>query len=90
MSGRDPRGCPLRPFAQHGTHDLKDGILLRADIHQLFDVGRVTIDPDKLVLVTHPGLDRYPDYRELRGRPVVPGPDPVALREHCDAAIRSW
>lgn len=80
----------IRPFAEHGTHDLKDGILLRADIHRLFDAGRVAIDPDKLVLVTHPGLDRYPYHRDLRGTPVVPGPDRVALREHYDAAIRSW
>lgn len=52
-------------FAKHAIHELKDGILLRVDIHQLFDAGRVAIDPDKLVLVTHPGLDRYPNCQEL-------------------------
>ncbi len=61
------KAAHIRPFAEHGTHELKDGILLRADIHQLFDAGRVTIDPENLVLVMHPGLDRYPHYRELRG-----------------------
>lgn len=52
----------IRVFAKHGIHELRDGISLRADIHQLFGAGRVAIDPDKLVLITHPGLDRYPNW----------------------------
>ncbi|MCJ0907326.1 HNH endonuclease signature motif containing protein [Rhodococcus sp. ARC_M6] len=80
----------IRAFAKHGTHELKDGILLRADIHQLFEEGRVAIHPEKLVLVMHPGLDRYLNYRELRGAPVVPRPDPAALCERYEASVRSW
>ena len=34
------------PYAQEGEHDIKNGILLRADIHKLFDAGYVTITPD--------------------------------------------
>ncbi|MEU4060336.1 HNH endonuclease signature motif containing protein [Rhodococcus qingshengii] len=55
----------IRAFAKHGIHELRDGISLRADIHQLFGAGRIAIDPDKLVLVTYPGLNRYPNCREL-------------------------
>ncbi|WAM19817.1 HNH endonuclease [Rhodococcus sp. JS3073] len=80
----------IRGFAEHGKHDLKDGILLRSDIHKLFDAGRIAVDPEKLVVVTHPALDRYPQYRELCGAQIVPGPDPAALREHFDAATQLW
>lgn len=64
MTGRCPaeilEAAHIRAFAKNGIHELKDGISLHADIHQLFGAGRVAIDPEKLVLVTHPGLDRYP------------------------------
>jgi putative restriction endonuclease len=36
----------IRPFADSGPHDVSNGILLRADIHRLFDRGYVTITPD--------------------------------------------
>ncbi|WP_336882704.1 HNH endonuclease signature motif containing protein [Rhodococcus globerulus] len=52
----------IRAFAKHGIHELKDGISLRADIHQLFDAGRVAIDPDKLVLVTQASAVLYQCY----------------------------
>lgn len=80
----------IRGFAEHGIHDLKEGILLRADIHQLFDAGRIAINPETLVLETHPLLDRYPHYRQLQGTRIVPGPDPAALREHYEAATQTW
>lgn len=80
----------IKGFAEHGQHDLKEGILLRSDLHRLFDAGRLAIDPDTLLLVVHPALDQYPSYRELRGKPIVPGPDRDALREHYEAVTRSW
>lgn len=36
----------IRPYAQQGTHEVHNGLLLRSDIHRLFDRGYVTIDPD--------------------------------------------
>jgi len=36
----------IRPFADGGEHELSNGILLRTDIHRLFDRGYVTITPD--------------------------------------------
>lgn len=33
----------IRPVAQGGVHDIQNGILLRSDVHTLFDVGYVTI-----------------------------------------------
>jgi putative restriction endonuclease len=36
----------IRPFGESGPHDVSNGILLRSDIHKLFDSGYVTISPD--------------------------------------------
>jgi putative restriction endonuclease len=36
----------IRDFAKHGPHDIRNGLLLRADFHKLFDAGLVTITPE--------------------------------------------
>ena len=39
---------PLRhivSYADGGTHDVTNGLLLRSDIHRLFDLGYVTVTP---------------------------------------------
>ncbi|MGY4573513.1 HNH endonuclease [Bradyrhizobium sp. USDA 3256] len=36
----------IRPFSSGGKHEASNGILLRRDIHSLFDSGYVTISPD--------------------------------------------
>ncbi len=35
----------IRPFADGGPHEASNGILLRRDIHSLFDLGYVTVTP---------------------------------------------
>lgn len=86
----------IRPFAEGGEHDVRNGILLRTDIHRLFDQGLVTVTPDYRFVVS----DRLRrDYRngrayyqlqqdiERAGRihlPSDPGlrPDPALLEWH--------
>jgi putative restriction endonuclease len=34
----------IRPYARGGLHEIANGILLRRDIHRLFDLGYVTVD----------------------------------------------
>lgn len=36
----------IRPYAEGGTHEVRNGILLRTDIHRLYDRGYVTITAD--------------------------------------------
>ncbi|MEX0808807.1 MAG: HNH endonuclease [Dongiaceae bacterium] len=36
----------IRPYSEGGEHEVSNGILLRRDIHSLFDAGYVTITPD--------------------------------------------
>lgn len=36
----------IKPYAMNGPHRVSNGILLRSDLHKLFDLGYVTITPD--------------------------------------------
>lgn len=53
----------IRPFGEGGEHEIRNGILLRADIHRLFDLGLVTVTPEHQFLVS-PRLRS--DYRNGR------------------------
>jgi HNH endonuclease len=35
----------IRPYRQEGPHEIGNGLLLRADLHRLFDQGYVTVTP---------------------------------------------
>ena len=36
----------IRPFADEPKHELTNGLLLRSDVHRLFDAGYITVTPD--------------------------------------------
>ncbi|WP_157163366.1 HNH endonuclease [Nocardia aobensis] len=81
----------LRRFAEHETHRLDEGLLLRADIHKLFDDGLIAIDPTTMQVVVAPELDTFPDYSALRGIQVkAPEVSKKALTDHYNAAVSSW
>jgi putative restriction endonuclease len=42
----------IRPYSDEGTHEVSNGLLLRADFHRLFDVGLVGVTPDLHVRVS--------------------------------------
>ncbi len=42
----------IRPFAQDGPHDVENGILLRQDVHTLFDRGYITVTPEHRIEVS--------------------------------------
>jgi len=59
----------VRPYADGGMHALPNGLLLRADIHRLYDAGYVTVTPDFRFRVSHDLADdfrRRPRVRALR------------------------
>lgn len=43
----------IKPFAQEGFNNTFNGLLLRSDFHKLFDIGMVTVSPDRQVLVSN-------------------------------------
>lgn len=57
----------IRSFAQEGPHEIRNGLLLRADLHRLFDQGYLTVAPDHRLEVSrrlredyHNGRSYYP------------------------------
>ncbi|MFQ6046923.1 MAG: HNH endonuclease, partial [Gemmatimonadales bacterium] len=42
----------IRPVAEGGRHEVENGLLLRSDLHRLFDRGYVTVTPDYRVRVS--------------------------------------
>ena len=86
----------IRAFADGGEHDVRNGLLLRADLHRLFDRGFVTVTPEHRFLVSRRLKDDYSNgrvYYELQESiersghihlPTNPEhyPDPDALAWH--------
>ena len=42
----------IKPYSKGGEHALSNGLLLRRDIHRLFDLGYVTIDRQMKLVVS--------------------------------------
>lgn len=81
----------IRPYAEGGTHNVSNGILLRRDIHSVFDAGYVTIDRNLRFVVSDrvkTDFNNGNEYRRLHGGTIsVPSspqyqPDEAALQWH--------
>jgi hypothetical protein len=75
-------------------HDVRGGLLLRRDLHALFDRWLLTIDPDSWTIQMAPALTQYPGLAALDGEPVLL---PIELRprqsyvqDHALLARASW
>jgi hypothetical protein len=80
----------LRGFAEYETHELDEGVLLRADVHLLFDNGLLAVDPDTWRVVLAPSLGGYEAYAELTGAEFVKGPNPEVIRQHFKTVTSNW
>jgi putative restriction endonuclease len=81
----------IRAYADGGEHEGSNGILLRTDIHKLFDLGYATVDEDSRFVVSgrlKADFDNGKHYYDLHGShlrpPVLPNtmPSPDTLRWH--------
>jgi putative restriction endonuclease len=87
----------IRPYAELGPHRLENGILLRKDLHALFDAGYVTVTPSFELRVSRRIREEFEngrDYYALEGSsvrlPLPPAPPPSAeyLEWHGDTVFR--
>jgi putative restriction endonuclease len=53
----------IRPYKLDGPHDVENGILLRSDLHRLFDDGYITVTPDHRVKVSRRIHDEFDNGR---------------------------
>ncbi len=49
----------IKPFAKEGPNDVQNGILLRQDVHTLFDRGYITVTPEYRVEVSRRIKDEF-------------------------------
>ncbi|MGD9548131.1 MAG: HNH endonuclease [Candidatus Krumholzibacteriia bacterium] len=86
----------IKPFAEGGPHDISNGILLRADIHRLYDRGYVTVTPDYRFKVSAALQDEYENgriYYELERGQMGGGLAiglPVDARDYPDRDLLAW
>lgn len=69
----------IKPFEESGPNRTRNGLLLRADLHKLFDRGLVTVTPDYRVEVSPSIKEEYENGREyykLHGNRLVIVPRP--------------
>jgi putative restriction endonuclease len=77
----------IRPVAHDGQHRLDNGLLLRSDVHTLFDNGYLGIDTSHRLLVSKRIRDDFGNGEEfyLRAGTTIDLPDRSVDRPHPDA-----
>lgn len=73
----------IRPYAGGGSHELSNGLLLRSDLHTLFDQYYLTIEPNKKTLIVSRRIreqfENGRDYYALNNRSLAQPSDTLAL-----------
>ena len=81
----------IRPFSSDGPNLISNGLLLRSDVHKLFDLGYLSVS-DQLTVEVSPRLrDDYGngrDYYNLQGRQLLVVPSSELDRP--DLAFLAW
>jgi putative restriction endonuclease len=87
----------IRPYALEGPHEVNNGLLLRSDLHRLFDLGYVTVTLDLRLKVSERLRGEFENGRTYYpmddARLVVPSqlsmqPDRSFLRWHNESVFR--
>lgn len=88
----------IKPYAEQGPHAVQNGLLLRSDLHKLFDIGYITVTPELRVEVSprlreewQNGREYYAHHgKELSYKPVEAGslPSKEYLAWHNDQRFK--
>jgi len=80
----------IKPFSAHGPHDVKNGILMRSDMHRLFDTGYMTITPQLHIEVSRRIKEEFENgkyYYTFHGKKAHP---PQRLNDRPSPEFLSW
>ncbi|MFO0454147.1 MAG: HNH endonuclease [Pseudomonadota bacterium] len=80
----------IRAYADDGPHEVRNGVLLRADLHRLYDKGYLTITPDHRLEVSARLREDYSNgrtYYPLHGQAVRL---PAAVGDHPSREHLTW
>jgi putative restriction endonuclease len=80
----------IKPYGDGGEHEAANGLLLRRDIHSLFDAGYVTVTPDLRFEVSRRIREEFENgkhYYALQGHQIEP---PHKSRHRPDHSALAW
>jgi putative restriction endonuclease len=80
----------IRPYASDGVHETRNGILLRADFHRLFDQGYVTVTPELRLEVSRRLREEYENGRSYYPSHGAAVRAPRASHDRPDRALLAW
>jgi hypothetical protein len=60
----------INPYSEGGTYAISNGLLLRSDIHTLFDLRLIAIDSKNLTIILSPKLMNS-EYKHLHGKELI-------------------
>ncbi|MGW0589053.1 HNH endonuclease [Streptosporangium sp. NPDC002607] len=58
-------------YADHAAHHSHGGMLMRRDIHRLFDLGQLAVHPDTKTIDVASSITRFGEYGRLHGAPLL-------------------
>ena len=64
----------IKPYSKQGPHEIRNGMLLRSDLHNLFDLGYLTVTLDYHVEVSRRIRDEFKNgrhYYAMHGQPLT-------------------
>jgi len=80
----------IKPYSESGAHEIPNGLLLRSDIHRLFDMGYVSVSPDHRFHVSkklRADFENGRSYYPLDRKPIR---IPESRVEHPDTNLLAW
>ena len=80
----------IRPYSENGAHEAANGLLLRRDIHSLFDAGYVTVTPKLRFEVSKRIQEEFENgrhYYALHGKEIAEPNDPA---HQADREALNW
>ena len=80
----------IRPYGEGGAHEVSNGLLLRSDIHNLFDKGYVGVTPDHHFVVSdrlRKDFSNGKSYYPMSGQPIRL---PARVEERPNAEWLEW
>jgi putative restriction endonuclease len=75
----------IRPYGEGGEHRIDNGLLLRRDLHALFDRGYLTVSPEMDVVVSKRLKDEFhngEEYLAMTGRRLLTPARPADRPNH--------
>lgn len=60
----------ILPYKGEHTNDVRNGLLLRSDVHTLFDLGKISINPENYCVILADDI-RKTYYSQFHGKPII-------------------